>query len=85
MVPPITNPMVRGENKSRLLIAIKLIDNLRDLLNTLIDNLDIPQILLRIRPMRMSRRIQAKHMQEKHNLILPQPRIQLFVCVSILE
>jgi hypothetical protein len=63
--------MVCGENKSRLIIPIKLINNLPNLLHTLIHNLDIPQILLRIRPMRMSRRIQAQQMQEKHNPILP--------------
>ena len=57
---PVTHSMVCRKDVGGLSIVVELVNQLRDFLHTLVDNFDIIQVLLGIRPETMACCIQAK-------------------------
>src|SRR5688572_10270159 len=79
MTSPVAHSVVSGENEGSLVIAVEILNQLCDLLNTLIHHLYVVKIFLGVRPIRVARCIKAQQVQEKYQLILPQLGIKLWV------
>jgi hypothetical protein len=85
MAAPIAHTVIRSEDKSRILIIVEVVDQFRDLSDSLVHNLDVVQILSRVRPVRMTAGVQTKKMQEEDKFVLSQFRIELWIRLRILE
>jgi hypothetical protein len=85
MAAPIAHTVVRSEDKSRVLIIVEVVDKFRDLFDAFVHNLDVVQVFSRVWSVRMTAGVQTEKMQEEYKLVLPQLRVELGICLRILE
>lgn len=85
MASPVAHTMISSKDKSSTVIGVEIFDELSDLLDTLIDDLDVVQILLRVWSVRMASGIDTEQMKEKDDLVLAKGIVEGLVRSSLGE
>jgi hypothetical protein len=75
MTPPITHPMVGSEDPSGGVVPVKVVDELDDVLDALVDDFDVVEVLFRVRAVSMSCCIETEQVEKKDVLVFAEGRV----------